>query len=229
MRVSKICVPLRSKTNKAMGYDISEQISQGSDRSQDAENRRIAAIADELSRLCRVHETQSGIGKADVNSFETEQRVAEQFAKAQGFWIPMIEVFNLGVPGPSGHENDTYVAEKGIYKVNNLLNNGGIVSLLQKILLHNTIFPDTAYTLHGFAGFDGRTVQPVLYQPRVANAQPASQIMIDTYMAAIGFEKTSEDGHFTNGIYEAWDLVPRNVLVDSEGDIYVVDAEIKRL
>lgn len=67
MRVSKICVPLRSKTNKAMGYDISEQISQGSDGSQDAENRRIAAIADELSRLCRVHETQSGIGKADVN------------------------------------------------------------------------------------------------------------------------------------------------------------------
>ena len=150
-------------------------------------------------------------------------------AKSQGFWIPMMDIFSLGVPGPSGHENDTYVAEKGIYKVNNLLNNGSIVSLLQKILLHNTIFPDTAYSFYGFAGFDGRTVQPVLYQPRVANAQPASQIMIDTYMAALGFEKTSENGHFTNGEYEAWDLLPRNVLVDSEGDIYVVDAEIKQL
>lgn len=142
----------------------------------------------------------------------------------------MADVFRLGIPGPSGHENDTYVSEQDIYKVNNLLNNNGsIVSLLQKILLHNVIFPDTAYSFHGFAGFDGRTVQPVLYQPRVADAKPASQIMIDTYMAALGFEKTIEEGHFTNGDYEAWDLLPRNVLVDNEGDIFVVDAEIKRL
>ncbi len=28
--------------------------------------------------------------------------------------------------------------------------------------------------------------------------------MIDTYMAALGFEKTSEEGRFTNGTYEAW-------------------------
>ena len=53
--------------------------------------------------------------------------------------------------------------------------------------------------------------------------------MIDTYMAALGFEKTSEEGHFSNGEYEVWDLVPRNVLVDAEGDIFVVDAEIKRV
>lgn len=213
-----------------MNHDISEPIPQGSDRTQETENLRIAAIADELSRLCRVHETELGTGKEDVNLLDLEQRIAEQMAKSQGFWIPMKDIFLLGVPGPSGYENDTYVAEKGIYKVNNLLNNNGsIVSLLQKIILHNIIFPDTAYILHGFAGFDGRTVHPVLYQPRVANAQPASQVMIDTYMAAIGFEKTSEVGHFSNGEYEAWDLLPRNVLVDSEGDIYVVDAEIKQL
>lgn len=39
-----------------MDYDIPESISQGSDGAQEAENRRIAEIADELSRLCRVHE-----------------------------------------------------------------------------------------------------------------------------------------------------------------------------
>lgn len=211
-----------------MNYEIFKSVPQGSDGAQEAENRRIKEIADELSRLCGIYETQSGVGKTNVNSFETEQRIAEQMAKSQGFWIPMMEIFNLGIPGPSGHENDTYVADKGIYKVNNLLNNGSIVSLLQKILLHNTIFPDTAYSFYGFAGFDGRTVQPVLFQPRIANAKPASQIMIDTYMAALGFEKGSEEGRFFNGDYEAWDLLPRNVLVDSEGDIFVVDAEIKQ-
>lgn len=168
-----------------MDYDIPESISQGSDGAQEAENRRIAEIADELSRLCRVHEAQLGAGEVDVSAYEFEQRAAEQMAKAKGYWIPMVEIFRLGVPGPCGHENDTYVAEQGIYKVNNLLNNNGsIVAVLRKI---------------------------------------------DTYMAALGFEKTSEEGRFTNGKYEAWDLLPRNVLVDKDGDIFVVDAEIKLL
>ncbi len=30
-------------------------------------------------------------------------------------------------------------------------------------------------------------------------------------------------------MYEVWDILPRNVLIDSEGDIYVIDAEIKKL
>ena len=66
-------------------------------------------------------------------------------AKANGYWIPMMDVFDLDVPGPSGNENDTYVAEKVIYKVYNLLNSGSIVGLLQKILMHNLIFPDTTF------------------------------------------------------------------------------------
>jgi len=150
-------------------------------------------------------------------------------AKAGGYWIPMMDIFDLGVPGPSGNENDTYVADNIIYKVNNLLNSGSIVALLKKILLHNLLFPDTAYSFYGFAGFDGRTVQPVITQPRIADAHPATQIMIDTYMAALGFEKTTQEGRFSNGAYEVWDLVPRNVLVDADGDIFVVDAEIKQI
>ena len=210
-------------------YDISQPIPQRSDGAQDAENSRIAAIADQLERLCKVHEAQCGNSLQNVSRFETEQRAAEQMAKNQGFWIPMMDVFNLGVPDPSGNENDTYVGEKVIYKVNNLLNSGSIVGLLRKILMHNILFPDTAYSFYGFAGFDGRTVQPIIIQPRIANARPATRIMIETYMAAIGFEKTAQEGRFRNGQYEVWDVVPRNVLVDEEGDIFVVDAEIKQI
>ena len=127
---------------------------------------------------------------------------------------------------------EIFVVEESIRnfsKVNNLLNSGSIVGLLQKIMMHNTIFPDTAYSFYGFAGFDGRTVQPIIVQPRVANAHPATQIMIDTYMAALGFEKAADEGRFTNGEYDVWDLLPRNVLTDNEGDIFVVDAEIKHI
>ena len=212
-----------------MSHDISQPVPQGGNGAQDAENSRITAIADELDRLCAIHEAQLRDSQADVSHFEVEQRAAEQMAKAGGYWIPMMDIFDLGVPGPSGNENDTYVADNIIYKVNNLLNSGSIVALLKKILMHNLLFPDTAYSFYGFAGFDGRTVQPVITQPRIADAHPATQIMIDTYMAALGFENTTQEGRFSNGAYEVWDLVPRNVLVDDEGDIFVVDAEIKHI
>ena len=52
--------------------------------------------------------------------------------------------------------------------------------------------------------------------------------MIETYMAAIGFAKQNNEGRYANSEYEVWDMVPRNVLRDKEGDIYIVDAEIKK-
>ena len=212
-----------------MNDDIFKSVSQGSNGAYDEENRRIREISDELQRLCRLHEEESRDGKGDGGRFEIEQGVAEQYAKSVGMWIPMDKVFDLGEPGPSGNENDTYVSGTIIYKVNNLLNSGGIVKLLEKVLLHNLIFPNTAYILHGFAGYDKRSVMPVLMQRRIRNAQPATQIMIDTYMSALGFSKENDEGRYSNGTYVVWDVVPRNVLVDADGDMYVVDAEIKNL
>ena len=109
-----------------MNYDISQSVSQGSNGAQDEENSRIAAIANELERLCSVHETQRGNSQQNVSRLDTEQRAAEQMAKSQGYWIPMMDIFKLGVPGPSDNKNDTYVGEKVIYKVNNLLNSGSM-------------------------------------------------------------------------------------------------------
>ena len=211
-----------------MNDDIFESVSQGSNGAYDEENRRIQEVSNELQRLCRLHEKESGDGKANGTRFEIEQRAAEQFAKSAGIWIPMDDILDIGRPGPSGNENDTYVSEDTIYKVNNLLNSGGICKLLDKILLHNLIFPNTAYRLHGFTGYDGRTIMPVLEQERICEAQPATQIMIDTYMSALGFEKEGESGRFSNGDFVVWDVVPRNVLVDKDGDMYVVDAEIAK-
>lgn len=211
-----------------MKDDILESVSQRGDGAYDAENLRIQEVSDELQRLCRIYEEESRDGKTNgkQSRFEIEQRVAEQYAKSNGIWIPMDNVFDLGIPGPSGNENDTYVAKDTIFKVNNLLNSGSIGKLLSKILLHNTIFPNTAYRFYGFTGYDGRTIMPILEQDRICEAQPATQVLIDTYMSALGFEKDGEIGHFSNKAYHVWDVVPRNVLLDKDGDMYVIDAEI---
>ena len=212
-----------------MTDDIFESVSQRVDGEETAENSRIREVAYELHRRCQLYEAQFRDGEKHVSHFEIEQRVAELYARENGMWLPMSDVFDLGVPGPSGNENDTYVSNDIIYKVNNLLNSGSILKLFAKIYMHNNLFYDTCYSLYAFTGFDGRTVMPVFKQSLVKNARPATPIEIETYMAGIGFLKLNEKGRFSNDVYEVWDVVPRNVLKDEEGDIYIVDAEIKLL
>ena len=116
----------------------------------------------------------------------------------------MEEVFELGAPGPSGNENDTYFSDDIVYKINNLLNCGSILRLLDKLKMHNEIFPDTFYQLHAFTDFDGRTVMPILKQDFVKDSEPTPQIAIDTYMAAIGFNREEGIGRYTNAEYTVW-------------------------
>ena len=212
-----------------MSYDISQPVSQRGCGEETPENRKIYEITNELQRRCQLCRTQLRYGEIHVSCLELEQHVAELFAKENDLWIPISDVFDLGVPGPSGNENDTYVSNNIIYKVNNLLNSGSISRLLEKIMMHNDLFYDTAYTFYAFTGFDGRSIMPILTQHLIKEAIPATNIEIETYMAALGFVKLNDNGRFKNDIYEVWDLVPRNVLRDHTGDIFVVDAEIKHL
>ena len=211
-----------------MNNDVFESISQGVDGEKTPQNRRISQVADELRRGCELYEAQLRDGEGNVTRLDVEQRVAELYAKENGIWLPMENVFDLGIPGPSGNENDTYVKDDIIYKVNNLLNSGSILFLFDKLLWHNELFYDTSYTLYGFTGFDGRTIMPIFQQRLIKDAQPATPVEIETYMAALGFTKKNNEGRFVNDMYEVWDLVPRNVLKDKDGDMYVVDAEIKK-
>ncbi|MBQ2399301.1 MAG: hypothetical protein II308_04445, partial [Muribaculaceae bacterium] len=86
----------------------------------------------------------------------------------------------------------------------------------------------TKYELVGFTGFDGRSVYPVIKQSTIINPQFATKEEIDSYMTSLGFDKI-EDWVFSNGDLRISDLRPRNVLKDADGDIYVVDAEIRRI
>ena len=211
-----------------MNNDIPESVSQRGSGEETPQNRRIHEVADELHRRCKLYEAQFRDGQKPINHFEVEQHVAEQYAKENRLWIPINDVFELGTPGPSGNENDTYVSNDIVYKVNNLLNSGSILRLFEKIALHNMLFYDTFYSFYGFTGFEGRTIMPVFQQRLVKNAVTATPLEIDTYMSALGFTKENDEGRYSNGTFVVWDVLPRNVLVDADGDIYVVDAEIKK-
>ena len=115
-----------------------------------------------------------------------------------------------------------------MYKVNNLsLHRNNILSILERIDLHNQLFPNTEYSLFGFAGFENGTVYPILKQDFVPNADFATPEEIDGYMHSMGFENSKREAEYSNGKYVVSDLRPRNVLKSLSGNFYVIDAGVE--
>ena len=206
--------------------EVSQRISQNNNGTQASQNGRMEEAAIRLRSSSETFLRDSGKSQPELS--ESEVKEAESYAKENGLWIPFDDVFNLGNPGKGGNENETYFSPEGnVYKVNNLMNSGDIASLLERLLLHNQIFPETAYELVGFTGFEGRSVYPIVRQRAINNPTEAIPEEIEAYMTSLGFTKISETEYANNEVIVS-DLHPRNVLKDSDGDIYVVDAEFKR-
>lgn len=155
---------------------------------------------------------------------------AISIAKEMELWLNFQDIFKLGIPIPSGVENDVYLSEDGnaVYKVNNLMLSHSVLDLLDRLIIHNSIFPQTRYDLYGFTGLSGNSIYPILIQDYIKDVTFSTPDEIKSYMISLGFQEKSESC-FTNGDIEVSDLYPRNVLKDSNGDLYVVDANYKIL
>lgn len=188
----------------------------------------IESFADKLQR--RISESAGDAQENCASLSRIEAIIAEKIALEEGIWIDFADVTLLGIPFPSGVENDVYLNAEGnmIYKVNNLMTSKTISALFERLLIHNSLFPQTAYKLRGFTGFGYGSTYPILQQDFIPNDREATPIEIDTYMAALGFSKTT-DATYNNGQFEVSDLRPRNVLRDTDGDLFVVDAEFRRM
>lgn len=212
-------------------YDILESISQGEDGTLSSENATLVRVANDIRRAvehCRDNETESCSGREYVMWLnEQEKRCAEGWAKDHGVWTDMTDIFRFGPPGPSGSESDTYIGNDGyIYKTNNLMHCGdSIICTLTKFIMFNQLFADSAYDFVGFAGFEGRSVYPVVKQRYILNCKPASRIEIGYFMASLGFNSVG-DGIYENSKFILKDILPKNVLRDETGDFYAIDAEI---
>lgn len=209
---------------------ISESIPQRKYRTQASQDRRMEEAASGLRNRIEAstRDAQKNSGTLSKRQQqEIEQRSAESYAKETGQWIPISDTFTWQ-PMPSGNENDVYLNTNDghVYKVNNLINSKGIIPLFDRLILHNQTFPESKYEFVGFTGFDNGNIFPVFRQQYVNNATFATPQEIGEYMQSLGFKQTG-DAKYSNGDITISDLRPRNVLKDSDGDLYVVDAEFK--
>lgn len=195
-------------------------------RQQDAYNRlgeRIRKAEKELERQLTNFEKE-----------DLERTTALEYAKENNIWIE--DFYSLGSRKLVGGQENTLVLDEKegvVYKSNNLLNSkNSITELFEGVQAHNSIFLETKYEFVGYTGIDKGTdkvpyVEPIFKQDFITEADQANKEEIANYMTSIGFEKIT-DTSFKNKDYTVFDLHPRNVLKDSNGTIYVVDAEFKK-
>ena len=212
-------------------YEVSEPISQGEHRTvferdgglEQTANRPDSRIRKSEENARRLRTAIEGKNRAEAG------RIAEEWAKSNGLWTDYSLLSDFGVPFQSGNENDNYLSGDGyVYKVNNLMNSRrDLQTYLDGVELHNRLFPNSAYEFVGLSGFGNGSVYPVFRQQYVQNARLASPDEIDSYIRSLGFEPTGNEAEYGNGEIVVSDLRPRNVLKSENGNIYVVDAELK--
>lgn len=207
-------------------------MSQGKLRKGHGADSRLAEAADRLRDRIKVCEGSGGAlpsnGAGEKGRQQIEASEAEIYAKEVGLWIPFDDTLKWRKLS-GGNENEVFLSDNShIYKINNLMNDGGILPLLERILLHNRYFPETFYELVGFTGMEGRSVFPVLRQQYIRRGIEVDAPEIEAYMLKLGFRKTG-DYSYTNGEVSIDDLRPRNVLKDANGTFYIIDAGLRRI
>jgi DNA polymerase III sliding clamp (beta) subunit (PCNA family) len=152
------------------------------------------------------------------------------FCISNNIWFE--DTSDLGVFLCSGNENDVFLNDNNLIvnKINNLMNVGDILSLFDKIDLHNELFPETKYIFKGFYGYvfsNSIALSPIFSQLYISDAEYCPVLKIDEYMKNQGFEKVKEFTYTKNNITVS-DVRPRNVLIQKDSSVYVIDAEFKR-
>ena len=186
---------------------------------QKAENNRTSASATDYVRQAA----------SRARSKDEQLNIIEQTAKEQGVWID--DYSSLGDYFSKGGENEVYynLAENRVYKLNNFEYAGDDVSnFFTRIDIHNELFGNVPYSIVGFAKNSSGETSAVLKQPYIEAEREATEREIASYMEALGFEMGYSDD-FTNNKYNVFDAGPNNVLFGTDGRLYFIDTQIRKM
>lgn len=135
-----------------------------------------------------------------------------------------------------GAESNVYFDEESQrwFKRNNVSYHSSYLEFFYRLALHNEMFPEKPVALEGFVINDGN-LEVVLSQPHARAERGASDEEIEEFMANLGYYKIPYDdkvntqrGDYYNkekGI-RIEDMHDENVLVDGEGNFFVIDPVI---
>lgn len=153
-------------------------------------------------------------------------------AKSLGTWIEINPL--IGNMIGNGQENDVFIATDGVSVIK--LNNFGLLpdsanslaGFIHRLLSHNKLFPNDAYTVIGFSQNSKGESCIVLKQPFINASRYATDEEIDDFLEEHGYTVDMDDIWF-DGKYEISDVKSTNVLVDQENNLHFIDAVVNEL
>jgi hypothetical protein len=134
-------------------------------------------------------------------------------------------------------ENDVYLNQDKttITKVNDLTyvfgveKHNNLNGTIDRLLSHNSLFPNVAYTIKGFIINKEGKISLVMEQPFVEAERNATRTEIEEYLTGKGFKLdgariwSNYSDVWSNGEYEIYDARPANVLKGNDGNLYFID------
>ncbi len=164
---------------------------------------------------------------------EKKKELLKKWAIATGNWHTDIADFTeQREPIGSGTDSDVYLGKDGksVIKVSKGKPYGKRFRPdVDNVALFNTVFPGSRYTIEGYGEIDGKFVR-FLKQPIVdfTSSTPLTEGERVAYMEKLGFKPINkENTAFSNGEIVASDLQKSNVVRDRNGNVRVIDADMK--
>ena len=160
---------------------------------------------------------------------EQKQRRLEKWAKENNLWVDSLSDVledNFGTPIEGGGEAVVYDAGENVVKSISLdYYDGNPQAALDRILLHNYLFPDTQLTDIGFGRDSDDTFKILVSQPYI-KGRAATRDEIIKYAKDRGFYTTDNNSYYFRNI-RINDLNELNVIIGNDGIPRVIDAELR--
>ena len=159
-----------------------------------------------------------------------QERIIESWAKAKSIWHDNLDTINGKELFAEGGEAKVF-ANDGDTKVIKILSTEYFITsqfALDRITLHNTLFPEAALKITGFGRNSKGEFQFLVEQPFIQGT-PATQAEIDRFITKAGFTKSTKDKgntFITDDLYVS-DLHDENVIKTPNSNLIVIDADLR--
>ena len=159
--------------------------------------------------------------------------LVEGWARKAGYWMENVEDYLAGLSEltDAGTECVVYFcpSEGVVYKTMSLKYYNVLRPALDRIVIHNALFPDTAITVIGFGHLKSGKFAIIVCQPYVRGGKP-TQKQRHAHMLALGFRDAGMDygmqlNYISDELYVG-DVNEFNAIL-TEGGVSVIDADCR--
>lgn len=153
---------------------------------------------------------------------QRQEDVLKEYANSVNIWYDNPES-KFGTYIGNGAEQYVYYTGNGIVtKINNIQFHDTSLNFLDRLAIHNYIFPEAPYRVIGFGINKFGDFSVITDQPFVIAQRGADREEMKSYMTHLGYEYMGGNSYI-NDDYLVEDLHPGNALITPQGNIAIID------